>query len=151
MNSETILQSDVLDIVFEKRNKLYGAYTLRKFYNNRLFKSIGITLGMVTFLSAFTLIPTAEHRTIEVGPTIILSLKEIKKQAEPKKEIPKPKETVAPQRKFLTPLIVKENPDTIAEVKPQDIISNVNVAGDPRITALIAPVSPAGGGEAPVP
>ncbi len=43
MASEYILQSDLIDIIFEKRNKIYGAYVIRKFDNNRLLKSLGIT------------------------------------------------------------------------------------------------------------
>ena len=45
MNPECILQSDVLDIIFENRNKEYGAYILRKGYNNRLSNSLIIMLG----------------------------------------------------------------------------------------------------------
>ena len=40
MKTELILKSDVLDILFENRNKDYGAYNLRKFYDNRLMKSV---------------------------------------------------------------------------------------------------------------
>jgi len=36
MNKETILQSNLLDIIFDNRNKDYGAYTLRKNYNKRI-------------------------------------------------------------------------------------------------------------------
>ena len=36
MNQDTILQSNLLDIIFENRNKDYGAYSLRKKYNSRL-------------------------------------------------------------------------------------------------------------------
>ncbi len=54
MNNEAILSTDVLDIIFNNRNKAYGAYDLRKFYNNRLFKSIGLMLTAVLVLSAFT-------------------------------------------------------------------------------------------------
>ncbi|MGC4102255.1 energy transducer TonB [Ferruginibacter sp.] len=57
MDAELILKSDVLDIVFENRNKTYGAYDLRKFYDNRLIRSIGLMLGTVTILCAFTFIP----------------------------------------------------------------------------------------------
>jgi protein TonB len=57
MNSESIMKSDVLDILFEKRNKAYGAYTLRKFYKNRLIKSIGIMVFTVIVFSAFTFLP----------------------------------------------------------------------------------------------
>ena len=36
MDPNKILQSDLLDIVFEGRNKDYGAYELRKKYNKRI-------------------------------------------------------------------------------------------------------------------
>ena len=44
MNSNLILKSDILDIVFENRNKAYGAYDLRKFYNNSIKMALGIML-----------------------------------------------------------------------------------------------------------
>ena len=47
MTSHEILKADLLDILFNNRNKLYGAYTLRKYYNNRLSASLLITLGFV--------------------------------------------------------------------------------------------------------
>ncbi len=48
MDANKILQADVLDIIFEKRNKEYGAYDLRKTYNKRLTVSI---ITMVSLLS----------------------------------------------------------------------------------------------------
>ena len=50
MTSQQILQSDLLDILFEKRNKLYGAYMLRKNYPIELMKALGITLLLVIAL-----------------------------------------------------------------------------------------------------
>ena len=41
-----IMQSNLLDIIFENRNKAYGAYPLRLNYGNRLFKSIAGTIGI---------------------------------------------------------------------------------------------------------
>ena len=35
MESKEILKSDVIDIIFEGRNKQYGAYELRKNYKKR--------------------------------------------------------------------------------------------------------------------
>lgn len=64
MNSEMIMKSDLLDILFEKRNKAYGAYTLRKFYNNRLVKSVCVMVGVVFIFSAFTFLP--ESKSIEI-------------------------------------------------------------------------------------
>ena len=41
MASKYILQSDLIDIIFEKRNREYGAYVIRKSYNIQLLKFIG--------------------------------------------------------------------------------------------------------------
>lgn len=54
MEPEYILQSDVLDILFENRNKAYGAYYLRRHYNGYLLKALTAMLfiaGTVIFLS----------------------------------------------------------------------------------------------------
>ena len=53
MKAEQIMQSDLLDIIFENKNKDYGAYALRKNYNRRLYKAMGITAAGV---SAFILL-----------------------------------------------------------------------------------------------
>jgi periplasmic protein TonB len=49
MNADTILQSDILDIIFENRNKQYGAYQLRKEYDKRLVKAILAIISVVLF------------------------------------------------------------------------------------------------------
>ena len=49
MNSSTILQTHLLDIIFENRNKDYGAYQLRKFYNKRLSLALFIMVCFVLF------------------------------------------------------------------------------------------------------
>lgn len=51
MNASTILQTHLLDIIFENRNKDYGAYELRKSYNHRVLLAISITLGFVLLFS----------------------------------------------------------------------------------------------------
>ncbi len=55
MKADAILKADVLDIIFENKNKSYGAYALRKFYNNRLYKALGVMFGFILLLSSFTL------------------------------------------------------------------------------------------------
>jgi periplasmic protein TonB len=47
METTTILTADVLDIIFEGRNKLYGAYELRKTYHRRLTLSITVMLSAI--------------------------------------------------------------------------------------------------------
>ena len=50
MQPKEILHSNTLEILFENRNKQYGAYTLRKFYNNRLGMAMGIMLSSLLLL-----------------------------------------------------------------------------------------------------
>ena len=56
MKTDAILNADLLDIIFENRNKEYGAYSLRKFYNNRLYKALGITFTFVAALLFFSFV-----------------------------------------------------------------------------------------------
>src|SRR5262245_48401896 len=55
MNQNEILKANLLDIVFDNRNKNYGAYVLRKFYPGRLTKSLIVSLSLVLFLFLVTL------------------------------------------------------------------------------------------------
>jgi protein TonB len=59
MNAETILRSDVLDIVFENRNKLYGAYPLRKEYEKRLLIAMAM---MTTAVLLFCIADYFQHK-----------------------------------------------------------------------------------------
>lgn len=47
MSPENILQSDLTDILFENRNKIYGAYYLRRHYQSYLWRAIFIMLVMI--------------------------------------------------------------------------------------------------------
>ena len=129
MNSELILQSDVLDLLFEKRNKLYGAYTLRKFYGNRLVKSISITLAAVSILCAFTFIPKKADAVFKYDEIKLAHIIPDKLQKH-KKILPlQPVKTIAAhQKKFTIPLIVTKNnvADTLQTLIPVDIIAAVN-------------------------
>ena len=53
MKSESILHSNVLDIIFENRNKEYGAYVLRKESDKRLRQGIFGMLGLVLIFCVF--------------------------------------------------------------------------------------------------
>jgi protein TonB len=47
MEINKILQSDYLDLIFDNRNKSYGGYELRKHYNRRALKALGITFSVI--------------------------------------------------------------------------------------------------------
>lgn len=99
MNSNNILSSDVLDILFDKRNKNYGAYILRKFYPERVKTSLLIMLAFAVLLCGFTFIPKARN---EEGPVNKEGEIFITKVVDIPKEIEQPKEQ-APQQTIKTP------------------------------------------------
>ena len=161
MNKNNILKSDALDIIFKKRNKLYGAYNLRKFYPGRLKLALGLVFITAAAFSAFTFLPK-KNKEIPVrdykidGP----KLKEIKdkpKEPEQKKEVVKPQEkslakTNSVDQKQLTNnfKIVPNNEkaDTIATLKPDDKIGSTTIVTADPGPFLVVPMktAPAGGG-----
>jgi len=50
MTSHEILKASLLDILFDNRNKQYGAYTLRKYYEHRMGIALAATLSLILFL-----------------------------------------------------------------------------------------------------
>jgi periplasmic protein TonB len=62
MTSKEILKASLLEIVFENRNKQYGAYALRKFYSNRLAIALALTMSLV--LLACLLIPSSNSQNV---------------------------------------------------------------------------------------
>jgi protein TonB len=61
METNKILSADVLDILFEGRNKEYGAYALRKGYNGRLGRSLLVVGGVVALLFCFGFVRGRGH------------------------------------------------------------------------------------------
>jgi protein TonB len=50
MDANQILKSDILDILFEGKNKAYGAYDLRKTYNKRITTALIATVVLILLL-----------------------------------------------------------------------------------------------------
>ncbi|MEI7734434.1 MAG: energy transducer TonB [Ferruginibacter sp.] len=154
MKTEQILKSDVLDIIFENRNKAYGAYALRKFYDNRLMKSVAAMLVVVVVLSAFTFIPknSGEYsvRNIALPENEFATAKPKEKPVDPVK--PPPPKTQVPMQKFLKDIKIVQDPDdsdSLPDYMDKKMIGSVtiNVPGDgPLVFGAPGP----GTGEGPV-
>ncbi|QES90130.1 energy transducer TonB [Rhizosphaericola mali] len=90
MENQDYLQKTYLDILFEGRNKDYGAYVLRKNYNKRMILSLGLLSGslfIVMSVLGYHKKSSAELPLVEVTG-INLSHVEIKPPVvKPKKEI----------------------------------------------------------------
>jgi protein TonB len=95
MNTNEILQAQALDIVFDGRNKAYGAYELRKTYHQRLAKGLAVMLGTclsVVIVTAWANNHAQQPLTMNHGPEVILS-KVDEPKVDPVIEKPKPQAT----------------------------------------------------------
>lgn len=133
MKTEFILKSDVLDILFEHRNKAYGAYNLRKFYDSRLMKSIGAMLLIVVVLSAFTFLPEKKIKKVEDGfETTIKSIPPAQKKEQIKevKENPVKQLPPVPTKKPPTNIAITPDAnlhDTLVVINPKDNLGDKNI------------------------
>jgi periplasmic protein TonB len=159
MEPNQIKDADILDILFEGRNKDYGAYELRKTYNQRIKKAMTATGAVVGLLCIGYFVAGGTKgrvRSLKDDGEVVLVAVEPDKVVPP--VIPPPR--VAPQpvatRIFTTPVIVKtevkpdEKPPAQDELDQVKIgTANVKGAADDGIAA--PPVSDGGKGvvEAP--
>jgi periplasmic protein TonB len=59
MTNNELLEASLLDILFEGRNKEYGAYALRRGYNQRMILSLGMGLSLIVL---FILLSSFSHK-----------------------------------------------------------------------------------------
>lgn len=139
MTNNEILKADLLDILFEHRNKQYGAYVLRRYYNDRLAKAMGISFSMALVFVLFSFLKKDNKQNNPWDDpdknAVIVSSIDIPKQVEPEqiKPIEKPKPVASGD--FQTIKIVeddkvKEDLITNNELNNK-AISNENVDGEP--------------------
>ncbi|CAN5737107.1 energy transducer TonB [soil metagenome] len=155
MEISKILNADILDIIFDGRNKQYGAYELRKTYNKRLTKSILFTVVLVLFAFIGTVVSSMISKNapeeIEVLDT---QMAEVKKNDAPPPPPPPPPPPKAPpppeinQVKFTPPKIVKDEEvkedEKIEEIKEDQVISTKTVESDNKDQIVQAPVEEKG-------
>jgi len=84
-----IIQSDLLDILFENRNKNYGAYALRKSYHKRLAAALTATLFVA---AGFSMLQLLDHnKTLDHVQIVSLADDPHLVSIEPEKAQPIPK------------------------------------------------------------
>ncbi|MBZ4189971.1 energy transducer TonB [Niabella beijingensis] len=139
MEKTKILSASFLDILFDGRNKAYGAYELRNTYNRRLVKALGATgLVIAVFMGATALKATESKSKLAhiVGPTIEITKIEEPEKAEP--PAPKPPKMQEPKKietaKFVIPKITPDE-KVITAPPAQDDLADVkigieNIKGD---------------------
>ena len=114
MEINKILSADILDILFEGKNKEYGAYDLRKTYNRRIATAIAITMGIFLLLIVGSIVAKNIGKNDNKKEMVVkdLSLEEVKPEDKPKPPPPPPPKLPPPPPiktiQFTPPKIVKD-------------------------------------------
>ena len=151
MEANKILQADVLDLVFEGRNKEYGAYELRKKYNKRILLALGITAAVAIAAIAGTLLAKeiggGDEAQSEVRDVTLKSIEE--PEPPPPPPPPPPKAPPPPPQveltKFTPPVIKKDEEVQKQEIPPQEElqethIAEINQEGEKNLQVQVPPV-----------
>lgn len=165
METNKILDADVLDIIFDGRNKAYGAYTLRKNYNKRLataMAGMGFVL-LVFFVGSVLANALGKKNNPILKIEQVVTLDHFNDPKPPPVEPPPPLPPVsapAPrvQTEIFTPPVIVPN----EEVKPEDTppdqdklevakIGNVHIEGTADDGIASPPVEKVGTGNIVMP
>jgi hypothetical protein len=134
MTSDEILKAAPLDLLFENRNKLYGAYPLRKYYHQRLTTAVGISLflsaGLLFFLYEYN--KASGIQFMDRGPDdeVVLRVQHIPEQP----VVPEPPQ--APQRQKPTPPVAQQRHTTIRITSDPVDVTDVPTQTDLKTTAI---------------
>jgi len=147
-----IMNADVLDIIFDGRNKEYGAYELRKTYNKRLTTALLIMAAVLAIIFIGVLVANFIDANSANKPMVVqdVQLEEVKqeqKKDEPPPPPPPPKQEPpkVEMAKFTPPKIVKDEEVKEEEKPPEQEkledtkIGTVNQEGI-KDEGLVAPV-----------
>lgn len=143
MRIDQILSADTLDILFDNRNKAYGAYDLRKFYKDRLIKSMAITFLAAGLVAVFVFSAKNKEMLVfddlikETAPAILV---EMIPDLPPPIEQPQRQTQKADAQKYLQNIVITNKPaeaDPLAQNLDLVAISSQTVVGDPGVELTV--------------
>ncbi|MFC4480078.1 energy transducer TonB [Flavobacterium chungangensis] len=135
-----IIKNQWLDIVFEGRNKIYGAYELRKSNGKTTVKAL--VIGSLIFSAAVaaplisSLLPdSSEEEEVKEVKMAAVKLPPKKEEIKPNMPPPPPPPPKVDQVKFVKPVVAKaeevtEDPPKIVELKDKKVGAET-IKGDP--------------------
>ena len=163
MEANKILNADLLDIIFDGKNKSYGAYDLRKSYASRLKKALAATfIALAVILLGSVLANKVSNSGDDKIDVLDTQMAEIKKDEvvvippPPPPPVKPPPPPEINQVKFTPPKVVKDEEvkpeEKIEEIKDDAAISTKTVESENKVQVVQAPVEDKGTqvAEAPV-
>ena len=139
MAKEKIKAPTFVDIVFEKRNKEYGAYSLRKKYNRNLL--LGLIIGVIiigtAIIAPYLNAKALENRQRRAERQVEIQMENIDQPDEnfepPPPPPPPPAETVQ-QVKYVAPVVVDS-------IKPEEMNQQLMTADEAQVEVQNVDVS----------
>lgn len=132
MEANKILSADILDLVFEGRNKDYGAYELRKTYNRRIGRALLITAAVALLALGGSLLAseTQKRQKNKIQEITIQDLKQEDKKEPPPPPPPPPPKQEPPkvEMKQFTPPVIKKDEEVEKPPPPQEELKEVKIA-----------------------
>ena len=150
MEANKILSADILDIIFDGKNKDYGAYELRKTYNRRITRALIITgsvalLALLGSVLSSTLSDKGDGK-VKMNEMTIQDIKQEEKKEPPPPPPPPPPKQEPPkvEMKQFTPPVIKKDEEVEKPPPPQEELKEakidvVNVEGV-KDQGIVAPV-----------
>lgn len=133
MEANKILSADVLDIIFDGKNKDYGAYELRKTYNRRITRALIIT-GSVALLALLSSILSStmkekSDKKLKMNEMTIQDVKQEEKKAIPPPPPPPPPKQDPPkvEMKQFTPPVIKKDEEVEKPPPPQEELKEAKI------------------------
>lgn len=118
------------DIVFEGRNKEYGAYYIRKKYNRFILIAFLISFFIVTTAAVVPLIESyynKEKNAKKLLKNVTMEMEKLEKdEPPPPPPPPPPPEAIQEQVKFRAPVVVDTVKEVVELASTDDIVANAN-------------------------
>jgi protein TonB len=133
MEANKILSADVLDILFEDRNKDYGAYDLRKTYNKRISRALLITAVVALLALGGSLLASSMDdsgkKKVKQQEINLQDIKQEEKKIEPPPPPPPPKpDPPKVEMKQFTPPVIKKDEEVEKPPPPVEQLEDKKIA-----------------------
>jgi len=132
MEANKILSADVLDLIFEGKNKEYGAYNLRKTYNKRITRALVITGSVALLAIGGSLLASnlkgSNDKKVKIQEMTMTEVKQEEKKIIPPPPPPPPKvEPPKVEMKQFTPPIIKKDEEVEKPPPPQEELKEAKI------------------------
>ena len=132
MEANKILSADVLDLIFEGKNKEYGAYNLRKTYNKRITRALIITASVAVIAIGGSLLASnlkgSSDKKVKMQEVTLTEVKQEEKKIIPPPPPPPKVEPPKVEMKQFTPPVIKKDEDVEKPPPPQEELKDVKIA-----------------------